>query len=210
MATPSWAVHHTDGSWSCADCGRASRTIDGVRGHRRSCPGVSGLVDRLALISERSISATLSGSQQAAQLASQRLVSRWEPAKSRVLAVPAGEPLAQGLAQENAALRRRIVELEADQLELLEIATNDLPHLAQAAEQQEQRGASPLPWILGLGLAGVTLVWLFSSGDDDDAGEGRPFMGGSRSRRPSIGGLVDKIGSRVVDKVLGKALGAIF
>lgn len=213
MSTPTWAVHHSDGSISCFDCGRAFRTLDGVRGHRRSCPGTSGLVERVAAIGERSIPATLSGSQHAAQPLAQRLMSRWEPAIGRVVATPerpASQPLARlGLEDENARLKRRIGELEADQKELLEIVVNDLPHLAQAAEQRDQGQSSALSWIVGIGLAGVTIFWLFSSSDDDEV-ERKPFMGGARSSGHSLGRIVNKVGSRVVDKVLGKALGLVF
>lgn len=83
---PNWAVHHPDGSWSCRDCGRSSRSLDGVRGHRRSCPGRAGLEANLGAIRTRNQtpvpivaqadanSSHLSGSQPTAQSAAQSAV----------------------------------------------------------------------------------------------------------------------------------------
>lgn len=218
-ATPKWAVHHADGSWSCVDCGRASRSLDGVRGHRRACPGISGVVaqvDRIraAAAPVQPVISQMSGSHNAAQPApgAARSQPTWAPLPFRagMLGVKVSQPkLDQSL--EIAALKQEVFRLRDAVRELGEVAANDIRHLSEAQAQAQATAApsNPLPWIIGIGLAAIVTFALISDSTDADQG----VVMGSRESKDN-GGMLSKlgqrIGSRVIDKALGKALSVVF
>src|SRR5262245_31359946 len=126
VPTPTWALKHSDGSFSCRDCGFARPTLDAVRGHRRACRGVVGLGQRVAEIQARA-----TGSQPPAQPAQGLGATRWQPAYvSPPKDLPVTECMAcDALRREVAALREREAQRDRDVAELAEVVGNSVHHL---------------------------------------------------------------------------------
>lgn len=218
--TPKWAVHHPNGGWSCADCGRAGSTLAAVRGHRRACPGIGGLVDRVAQIgvsvlpSSRSVESNLSrlsGSQPAARASGSAARSQphWAPVpffrgSSQPVQPAYGEP--SSWSEERAGLQQRVVALEGAVKSLTEIATNDLTHLAEARVIDSAK-PNPWPWVLGTFGLGIVLYWAFSPSSED---QGVGISMGSSRPAGVLGRVADRVVSKVADRLVGKALSSVF
>ncbi len=209
--TPKWAVHHSDGSWSCFDCGRASRSIDGVRGHRRSCKGISGVAQKVEEIRQSVLGnanlSRLSGSQQTAEPAAQAAPSQpmYAPSPYRALPGRLSQPAEPSQivgyddpSMEIAALKQTVTRLEQAILVMSEKSGNDIRHLSSArlAQQADEERYSWVPWALGFGVAAVIVYGLVSaSGDTSEPSQPGEAMGGrfTPRRAPTNGNGIGEV-----------------
>ena len=188
--------------WSCRKCGRTGwKNYWAQLGHEGRCRGIPGLVEQVSKIqaapAPAAPSPSLSGSAPAAGAA---------PSGAYAPPPYAPLPLDGGTAR---LLESRISILEEENKLLKQVVLNDLAHLGQAAPPPA--APSPLPWIVIGGAALLGGLWLFGAFDGtEEAGpDGTLALGDVRRRPPSagsafIGKMVDKIGSKVIDKAIGK------
>lgn len=191
--------------------------MSAVRGHRRACPGISGLADHVERIkasvlpasgSFQPTSSQLSGSQQAARPAGSAAPSqpRWAPVPFAP-SIPASQPAQEvSSSLEVAALRQEIVTLRQAVTALAEVNTNDIRHLSEARVIEAEK-SNPWPWIIGIGLVGVVAYWMLAPSEDRAIGVSMGNASGPAAAFPKI---ADKVVSKVVDRALNKALGIVF
>lgn len=210
--TPRWATHHPDGSWSCTDCGRASQSIDGVRGHRRACPGISGVASHVAEIvasvapSQPNLSQN-NGSQHAARANGPAASNQpgWRPVPYRVEmgSTQASQPAPVDQSVEIASLKQEVFRLREAVKQLAEVAANDIQHLSQTQAAQAQSQMSPIVYVIG-GVAALGIL-AYALGAFDGAQDHRSVMGGRQvqAEKPSRSSLGDVLttGSQVLSLV---------
>lgn len=170
----------------------------------------------------------LSGSQQAARASQPAALSQlilqskpMEPIASQpnYSSQPTGDPWKQV-----AALKQEVVELRQAVVELAEIAGNDIHHLSQA-RQQDEDAASPWGWILG-GVVVVGLaVYAATQEDDPEEVQDAPYrvrgpkgkwMAGHASQKPvtrssgALPKLADRFLGKLADGLVGRGIKAVF
>ena len=106
---------------------------------------------------------------------------------------------------EIAALRQMVTRLEQQVLSLAEKAGNDIRHLSDARISQQEGKSDVWPWVVGIGLGGAVVYWLFFAPSPAPVTPG-DRMGHSQSRSAGVPRVMDRIGNKVVDNILGKAL----